>query len=248
MAPDPPIVRTDFPIARRGYEPDAVRAHLEQVEAAVARLRAAAERPPAPPSAAEAASGHVREIVAAAERSAAAIRADAERDAARIRATASEDAQRARDAVAAVRERAGELERDLGALGEQLRMDAPVAPVAPSVLSPPAGAAAPAHRSSPPQASAATAPEHRSPPPPASPAAPPEPATHAADDDAPAPGAGPPAAADALAAARAGAATPAAQGRSTDEEEARLVALDLALAGTSREDVDRELARSYDVG
>src|SRR3954470_8784787 len=122
MARDLPIVRTDFPAARRGWDPEAVRAHLEDVEALVRDLRARAARSTAPaPTAAQAAGAQVREVLEAAERSAQAIRAAAEQDAARTRAAAAEDAEDARAAVQALAERARDLDRRLAGLADELR-------------------------------------------------------------------------------------------------------------------------------
>jgi polyhydroxyalkanoate synthesis regulator phasin len=191
LARDLPIVRSDFPSSRRGWDPDAVRAHLEQVEALVAELRAASTRG-AP--AAETASAQVREIIAAAEHGAEAIRAGAEQDARRIREAAADEADSAREAARAVGERARELERQLAELAGVLRAGVAQAP--------------PAHPTS-------------EPAPPA-----PEPAP------APRPAVPPPAAGGA---------------ERTDEEAARLVALDLALSGRSRDEVDRHLAEHYDL-
>jgi hypothetical protein len=188
------IVRTDFPSARRGWDPDAVRAHLEEVDALLRSLREQADRAAAPVSTADAASAQVREIVAAAERSAAAIREDAERDAAGTRAAAAAEAETARAVVGMVAERARELERSLDELASMLRGEA--------------GAG---------EGRADAAAEPAPPAPQTAPAAP-QPAR---------------------------AAEPAAD--RGDEEAARLVALDLALSGRSRAEVDRHLADHYDI-
>jgi DivIVA domain-containing protein len=98
------IEKRDFPIGRRGYEPEAVDAHLariaEEVEALERRVRsggseAAAKASPA--SIAQAASEQVRAIVEVAEASAAAIEQGARDEAARIHADAEADARKTRD-------------------------------------------------------------------------------------------------------------------------------------------------------
>jgi DivIVA domain-containing protein len=93
------IERTDFPVARRGYEPAEVDFHLRQVADGVEELKRST---PAGDSSslATAAAEQVRGIVEAAERSAAEIRSKAEREA--------EEARRSADrAVSETRERAG---------------------------------------------------------------------------------------------------------------------------------------------
>jgi len=110
------IEKRDFPIGRRGYEPEAVDAHLavvavevealkRQLEAAQAGAPAAAqpaaEAEPAaaaqPASLAAAASEHVRTIVEAAESSAAQINEQAQNEAAQIRHDAANDAESTRE-------------------------------------------------------------------------------------------------------------------------------------------------------
>jgi DivIVA domain-containing protein len=98
------IEKRDFPIGRRGYEPEAVDAHLariaEEVEALERRARSGGGEAPAkssPASIAQAASEQVRSIVEAAEASAAAIEQGAQDDAARIRSDAEADARQTRD-------------------------------------------------------------------------------------------------------------------------------------------------------
>jgi len=72
------IERRDFPVARRGYDPDAVHAHLARIAEEVERMRADAAG-----GLAAQASERVRGIVEAAERSAAQLREEAGRDAQR---------------------------------------------------------------------------------------------------------------------------------------------------------------------
>src|SRR3954447_24685486 len=100
------IEKRDFPIGRRGYEPEAVDAHLARIAEEVDELQrsvrsggaAAAPAPKSTPaSIAQAASEQVRSIVEAAESSAAAIEQGAQDEAARIRSDAESDARQTRD-------------------------------------------------------------------------------------------------------------------------------------------------------
>ncbi|WP_354697547.1 hypothetical protein DSM112329_03180 [Paraconexibacter sp. AEG42_29] len=148
------IEKKDFPIARRGYDPEAVDAHLEQLAVEIEGLQrqassssrspvAAAPVPaPAratPASIAIAASDHVRAIVEAAESSAAEIEAGAREEAARIVREAEDNAAdirddavaKSQDHVGAVAEstsgmlqRVDAMEGELGALMESLRTGA----------------------------------------------------------------------------------------------------------------------------
>ena len=120
------IEKKDFPISRRGYEPEAVDLHLEALSGEVERLQreldraqraaasAGAPPPPARPagtqSLALAASEQVRLIVEAAETSAADIERSAEQEAAQIRADADAAARRTRDeAVARSQDHVGDV-------------------------------------------------------------------------------------------------------------------------------------------
>jgi DivIVA domain-containing protein len=95
------IEKRDFPIGRRGYEPEAVDAHLARVAEEVEQLRrrvgSGAPGKSSPASIAQAASEQVRSIVEAAESSAAAIEQGAQDEAERIRAEAEADARVTRD-------------------------------------------------------------------------------------------------------------------------------------------------------
>src|SRR3954453_13815462 len=100
------IEKRDFPIGRRGYEPEAVDAHLariaeegEDLKRRVESGGAAASAPANsfPASFVQAASEQVRSIVEAAESSAAAIEQGAQDEAARIRSDAESDARQTRD-------------------------------------------------------------------------------------------------------------------------------------------------------
>src|SRR4051812_47462919 len=100
------IEKRDFPIGRRGYEPEAVDAHLARIAEEVDELKrsvrsggasAAPAAKSTPASIAQAASEQVRSIVEAAESSAAAIEQGAQDEAARIRSDAESDARQTRD-------------------------------------------------------------------------------------------------------------------------------------------------------
>ena len=129
------IEKKDFPIGRRGYDPDAVDAHLQGARRrdrraqALRSPRAASRWPPRPAS-------RFASIVEAAETSAADIQRQAEDEAREIRAEASSEADatrehatgEARDYVGKVSEsttgmleRIDAMENELGALIESLR-------------------------------------------------------------------------------------------------------------------------------
>lgn len=105
------IARRDFPTARRGYEPGAVRAHLAAIADEVDELRRRAG-----PGAvlATQTSDQVRAILEAAEASAAGIREAAESDGRRHVERVAEAADRLRARIEA-------LETDLGALFDTVR-------------------------------------------------------------------------------------------------------------------------------
>ena len=101
------IEKRDFPIGRRGYEPEAVDAFLAQIADEVETIQRA-QPSRATETLAQAASEQVRAIVEAAETSAADIERAAEDEAAQIRADASRDADRTRtDAVDRARDHVG---------------------------------------------------------------------------------------------------------------------------------------------
>ena len=128
------IEKKDFPIGRRGYDPEAVDQHLAGLADEVDELKRSARR--RTETLASAASEQVRAIVEAAETSAGDIQRQAEEDAREIRSEATSEAQRtrdqaaeqARDYVAKVSEstavmlqRLDAMESELGALIESLR-------------------------------------------------------------------------------------------------------------------------------
>ena len=96
------IERRDFPPARRGYDPDEVDRHLRQIAEAVEQLRSTV---PAAPSMSRVAAERVQAIVEAAEASAREIEERAQQDAERARAEAE---QIVRDSRANADEQAGE--------------------------------------------------------------------------------------------------------------------------------------------
>jgi DivIVA domain-containing protein len=99
------IERRDFPIVRRGYDPNSVDLHLRTLAAEIEDLRRQASGA-GRDSLASAAGAQVQGILEAAHASAQAIESEAAADAARARDEATEDARRTREqAVATARER-----------------------------------------------------------------------------------------------------------------------------------------------
>ncbi len=225
-------MRDDFPSNRRGYDPAAVDAHLDRIADEVDEMRRQAAAP-APLSAQ--AGEQVKAIVEAAERGAQEIREAAQAEAREHVANVTAAADRLRERIEQMerdmtqliidlREGADRLHGDLDELQtgtDELSIARAVAPAAPAPApAPPAPApraVAPA-----PAPSAAVDPELRAAPDPEPPSL------------APAPPAGP--------------APPTASApKNGDSAAARIVALDMALSGTSREDTDRYLAANYDL-
>jgi DivIVA domain-containing protein len=129
------IEKKDFPIGRRGYEPEAVDAHLATIAEEVDTLRRQAGRRSGE-SLAHAASVQVQAIVEAAESTAEEIERAAEQEASAIRREAQETADRARqdalersqdhvgkvgEATGLMLQRVDAMESELGALVESLR-------------------------------------------------------------------------------------------------------------------------------
>jgi DivIVA domain-containing protein len=106
----PSIQRSDFPTVRRGYEPDAVDAHLRHVADEVEALRS---RGPV----ASAASSQVQKILEAAETTADQLRADAGEE-------AREHVHRVSTAARELLERLGAMHDELGAMMDRLREEA----------------------------------------------------------------------------------------------------------------------------
>lgn len=92
------IEKKDFPIGRRGYDPEAVDAHLTALADQVEELDSPGAR--ARESLAASAGDQVRAIVEVAETTAAQIRTDAEREAKKILADARKELRSARDVAA----------------------------------------------------------------------------------------------------------------------------------------------------
>jgi hypothetical protein len=279
------IERRDFPIARRGYEPAAVDAHLRALANEVEQLqRELSDGGAAPASLASTAGTQVQSILAAAEATAAELERDALESARQTREEADRDAASTREqaiaqargqvafvaqATAALLERVGSMDAEVGALVDSVRAGAdrlaadlsavetnmgelydaaagnpavhavsgdvmrPSIPVPPSttphlsdsaLAASPAGPPtlrAPAPRVSAPRAAAAEA------EPPLSPPETVDPNAHL-DPEAPA-----------------AAGAPQAVAENGDLDGARLVALNMALNGESRDDAERYLAENY---
>jgi hypothetical protein len=233
------IVRSDFPQARRGYDPGAVERHLEAIAAEVDELRRRAG-----PGAALATqtSDRVRSIIEAAESSAAGIRDAATADA-RTHVT------RVAEAADALRERIDALERELTAMlgdvrggAERLRREldgvaAGSARLAAAGGGAPDGGAVPAEVA--PSALGATLGEAAAVEPEGAEVEE-EPAL-AAVDEAPAASASP------GGAGSPGDAASPPPARSTDQRLARLEAANMALEGRSRDEIERHLVENYDL-
>jgi DivIVA domain-containing protein len=131
------IERRDFPIGRRGYEPEAVDAHLKRVAEEIDELRRADR--PSTASLATSAADQVRSIVEAAETTAADIKHQAEDEASGTRSRAESDAETTRadatnqarrhvnsvqEATQTMLQRVDAMESELGALVESLRTGA----------------------------------------------------------------------------------------------------------------------------
>ncbi len=231
------IERKDFPIGRRGYDPDAVDAHLAALADEVDELKRSARR--RTETLAAAASEQVRSIVEAAETSAAEIQRQAEDEAQEIRGEASTEARstreqatsQAREYVGRVSESTGTMlsrleamEGELGTLIEALktggnRLNADLQLLENNLE----------------EVRDAVNPRPRFQPEPMAPAAAiPASGVRAADL--------PPASEPRL-----GTAAPAAPEHGGDDESARLVALNMALSRASREEIERYLTENFRV-
>lgn len=131
------IEKRDFPIGRRGYDPDAVDAHLSKLADEVDELKVASRRHSE--TLATSAGERVRAIIEAAEASAGEIQRQAEQEAREIRAEAAADAHSTRDgataqaheyvsrvseATAAMLQRLDAMETELTTLVDSLRTGA----------------------------------------------------------------------------------------------------------------------------
>ena len=113
------IEKKDFPIGRRGYDPEAVDAHLNALADEIDELKRSARR--RSESLAAAASEQVRSIVEAAETSAADIQRQAEDEAREIRAEASTEADATREhATSEAREYVGRVSESTSGMLERI--------------------------------------------------------------------------------------------------------------------------------
>ena len=214
-------MRDDFPSNRRGYDPAAVDAHLDRIADEVDEMRRQAAAP-APLSAQ--AGEQVKAIVEAAERGAQEIRDAAQAEAREHVAHVTAAADRLRERIEQMERDMTQLVIDLRERADRLRGDLDELQAGTDELSTARGAAPAAPAPAPP------APEPRAVAPPPEPSA-------ASDPEAPA-----------AAPESAGPEPPAPSApRNGDSAAARIVALDMALSGTSREDTDRYLAANYDL-
>ena len=218
MKPDE-ISRTDFPSSRRGYDRDAVDAHLKRMAEMIADLERGAGAGAS--SVAAGAGDKVAEILSVAEEKAAEIEAEARQLAESIvadaRAEARSQVERAQGAVSGLVRQADELRERVGAIGRDLT-----------------GAGAPADEINP---EPAVVPEPTVPQPEVDPTPTivPEPAPEPSPEPTPDPVPGPtplPSEPEM---------PPAANG----DAAAKLVALKMALEGSSREEIEQRLASDY---
>ena len=113
------IEKKDFPIGRRGYDPEAVDTHLRSLADQVDELKHSARR--RTETLASSASEQVRAIVEAAENSAAEIQRQAEEEARDIRAEASGEAQASREQAASqAREYVGKVSESTSVMLQRL--------------------------------------------------------------------------------------------------------------------------------
>ncbi len=213
------IMRDDFPSNRRGYDPAAVDAHLDRIADAVDEMRRQAAAP-APVSAQ--AGAQVQAIVEAAERGAQEIRDAAQAEAREHVANVTAAADRLRERIEQMERDMTQLVIDLREGADRLRDDLDGLQAGTNALSTGGGAAPAAPEP------AAPLPEPRAVASPPEPPAGPEPPVAPEPSPAPEPSATP-------------------EPKNGDSAAARIVALDMALSGTSREDTDRYLAENYEL-
>jgi len=223
------IEKKDFPTARRGYAQDAVDAHLRALADEVEALKKKADAKPAQESMASGASEQVRAIVEAAESSAAGIKAQAELEARTLREDATAEGRehvarvsKVSDALAErVQEMEAELKRLTDGLAAQLGRPDAAAPTAAATPAEPTVVAAKPDEDDDIADHAVDA---------AAGAEPSEPEV----EDEPEPEVEEPEPAKAAAA-------------DDDSEGARLIALNMALNGTPRDETDRYLSENFDL-
>ncbi len=271
------IEKRDFPIGRRGYEPEAVDAHLERVAEQVEALRrGAGQQQSAGQSLAAAASSQVQAIVEAAEATAADIQRQAETEAQRVRQeaegkadqTREEAAARARShvesvsqATSAMLQRVEAMENELGALidslrtgGQRLNGDLSTLQQGMGNLYEAAGQGGVGAQTSTASGSASRGGPRSEEQPVTPPVGGSEPAGARADGapaEAPTADQEPPSAASAPAPTRAASPAPAVPDESVpardDLDGARLIALNMALNGQPRDEADRYLAENFEL-
>jgi hypothetical protein len=247
------IERRDFPVSRRGYEPAAVDAHLRGLASEFEELQRSA--PGGESSLASTAGAQVQSIIEAAETAAAEIESQALEHARSVREAADRDAERTREqaverarahtsaveeATAALLARVQSMDGEVGKLIESLRAGAgrlagdlgALERNMGELYDAAAGREAAGAESASPAAPAPRAPDSAS----GSPSPPPLPEPAAPQPTAAVPSAPPPAPAAPAQERAAG---------GGDLDGARLVALNMALNGQSREDADRYLAAHF---
>lgn len=252
------IEKKDFPIGRRGYDPDAVDAHLREVADQLDGFKRSARQ--RNETVATTASEQVRAVIAAAEASAGEITRQAEDEAREIRDEASAEAKRTRDdanqhahdyvgrvaeATAELLQRVDAMQGELNTLLGTLRTGANRVHADLQLLEGNLGELAavagrprfepePADAVPPPRASAAPAPS-------------PTRDALVEDPETPRRNGGAPVDIDSLVPDPEAPAPPAAPAGDDSEESARLVALDMALSGTPRGETDAYLAQHFDL-
>jgi vacuolar-type H+-ATPase subunit H len=252
------IEKRDFPIGRRGYEPEAVDEHLTRLASEVDALKRQSERR-SPESLAVVASQQVASIVQAAETTAGDLEREARDEAERIRREAETDAantrdeavkrsqshiQRVSEATQQMLQRVDAMQSELTAMTESMRTGGNRLQADLSLLE---GSMRELYDTGGRGRTEAVASEARvrEVPPPSRPAAPPEPiAVAEPEPEAPEPvveAREEPAAPDPARSA----AAPAAD--DDDVEGARLIALNMALNGTARDETDRYLAEHFEL-
>ncbi|MEP6955042.1 MAG: DivIVA domain-containing protein [Solirubrobacteraceae bacterium] len=215
------ITRRDFPTNRKGYDPASVDAHLATLADEVHELERRASASSAPLAAAT--GEQVRAIVEAAERSVAGMRTDAKSE-------AREHVARVAEAAEELRAKLEQAERDVTAVLTHLREG--VARLHDDLLALQAGTAALGASAEPLPPAPDGADEVAAPPRPLRSVPAPEPAPTPEPEPEPVRREEPP---------------PAAAVGPDDTDAARIVALDLALSGTPREEADRIIAGQYTV-
>lgn len=214
------IQRTDFPLARRGYKPGAVDAHLRELADELEGMNRAAAGPVA-----AAASSQVQGIIEAAEAAAAQLRIEAREETEQLRAEAHEEAERLRaeageearehvrhvsTAARELLERIGTMQEELGSFLGRLHDDAGRLSSELRLLERDVAELAPPQDDDEPEPAPAPVPEEEE-----------EPVLELEI------------------------AEPTDTTRADDDEAARLVALDMALGGSPREETERYLSVHY---